>query len=619
MERQHTPKQHKKQHNRPGGSPNFKGSLLVRFLYYFKPFLPSILVMFACYLAISATNLVWPYLNGTILYDKILTKDDKFLEFLKLPGGDFATALLLVVLTMVLVKFVGLILSCLQKIMAARIVPNIISRLKSDIFDSMSELSLNYYYNSETGGLMTRVLSDANRVTSFFIDVLPDLCVNIFTMIATCIIMFSMEPLLAIVSLCLLPVLLWMSTCLMPRLFHLFGKRHRAERGMNSMLNDNITGARVVKAFGQEDTEIHRFWGHNRRIKDAELYVVGFDNRFHALYTFVENVSSLLVWAVGAYLIIGFGKIEVGLLITFAGYVTQLKGPLNFMSHTLRMWSDTSNSGYRIFSIIDAKPEVKESQNPVDLPNIRGDLEVRGVTFGYSPDVPVLKDISFSVKAGEMLGIVGRSGAGKTTLVNVLARLYDPQSGDIFIDGVNVKDLSFNTLRKNIAMVSQETYIFMGSVAENIAYAKPDATREEIIQAAIRASAHDFICKMDQGYDTIIGSSGKNLSGGERQRISIARAILADPKILILDEATASLDTETEKNIQEALNELIKNRTTLSIAHRLSTLKDANHLIVLDHGRIEESGTHAELLEKKGIFHLLMELQVKALAMKGLD
>lgn len=603
----------------PKGGPSFKGSLLTRCLHYFKPYIPVIILMFICYLAIAGLNLVWPYLNGTVLYDKILTKNEAFLKVLKLPAGEFITALLLVVLTMVLVKLGTLVLSCFQKIMAARIIPDIISRMKSDIFDSMSELSLNYYYNSETGGLMTRVLSDADRVTSFFIDVLPDMFVNIFTLIATCIIMFTMEPLLAFVSLCLLPVLVWMSTCLMPRLFHLFGKRHRAERNLNSLLNDNITGARVVKAFGQENREIHRFDIHNNRIKDAELYVIGFDNRFHALYTFVENVSSLLVWAVGAYLIIGFDKIQVGLLITFAGYVTQLKAPLNFMSRAFRSWSDTSNSGQRIFSIIDAKPEVKEKPDAVHLPEIKGDLEIKNLTFGYDPNVPVLKDVSFSVKAGEMLGIVGRSGAGKTTLVNVLARLYDPQAGDIFIDGINIKDLSFETLRKNIAMVSQETYIFMGSVAENIAYAKPDATREEIIQAAIQASAHDFICKMDQGYDTIIGSSGRSLSGGERQRISIARALLADPKILILDEATASLDTETEKAIQESLNQLVKNRTTLSIAHRLSTLKDADNLIVLEHGRIAEAGTHQELIEQKGIFHLLMELQMKALAMKGLE
>lgn len=594
-------------------------SVMKRCLHYFRPYIGVILLLFLIYLMVGALNLVWPYLNGTILYDKILTKNEAFLEVLKLPAGEFATALLLIVLTMVLVKLTSTALNCLQSIITSRMVPDIISNIKSDVFDSMGQLSLSFYYNSETGGLMTRVLSDADRVTSFFVDILPNLFVSGFTLVSTCIIMFSLNPVLALISLCMLPVLLYFTIVLLPRLYHLFTKRHQAERNMNALLNDNITGARVVKAFGQENTEIKRFSNHNKRVRDAELYVVGYDNRFHALYTFVENAASLLVWAIGAYFIIHLHKFQVGLLITFVGYVDQLKSPLDIFSQAFRSWSDTKNSGQRIFAIIDAKPEITEKENPVDLPDLKGDLTVRNLTFSYLPGYPVLKDISFSVKAGEMLGIVGRSGAGKTTLVNVLARLYDPEAGEILLDGVNIKDLSLRTLRKNIAMVSQETYIFMGTVAENIAYAKPDATREEIIQAAVLASAHDFICKMPDGYDTMIGSSGRSLSGGERQRISIARALLADPKILILDEATASLDTETEKNIQEALNQLVKNRTTLSIAHRLSTLRDADSLIVLDHGAITESGTHQELIDKKGTFYMLMELQTKALAMKGLD
>lgn len=611
---------------KPGKKPRqpepplpFTGSFLLRCLHYFKPYLGTTVILLLCYLAMGALNLVWPYINGTILYDKILTQNEAFLKILGLPGGEFATALLLVVLTMVLVKLTSTALSCLQSILTSRMGPEIIATIKSDVFDSMGKLSLNFYYNSETGSLMTRVLSDADHITSFFMDMLPNLCIGIFTLITTCIIMFTLNPLLALVSLCLLPLLFWFTTSLLPRLFHMFGRRHRAERNMNAFLNDNITGARVVRSFGQEGTELKRFAACNRRVRDAELYVVGFDNRFQALYTFVENAASLLVWAVGAFLIFHYHQIQVGLLITFAGYANQLKTALEVFSQAFRSWSDTKNSGQRIFAIMDAKAAVTEKKDPVDLPDLNGDLTVRNLSFSYLAGMPVLKNISFSVKAGEMLGIVGRSGAGKTTLVNLLARLYDPDAGEILLDGVNIKDLSFRTLRKNIAMVSQETYIFMGTVAENIAYARPEATRMEIIQAAVSASAHDFICKMPDGYDTLIGSSGRSLSGGERQRISIARAILADPKILILDEATASLDTETEKNIQESLNQLAKNRTTLSIAHRLSTLREADGLIVLDHGAVTESGTHQELIEKQGTFYMLMELQTKALAMKGLD
>ena len=250
---------------------------------------------------------------------------------------------------------------------------------------------------------------------------------------------------------------------------------------------------------------------------------------------------------------------------------------------------------------------------------LRGEIELKNVTFGYEPNKPILKDVSFHVEAGEVLGIVGRSGAGKSTLVNLISRLYDAGEGEVLVDGINVKRYGFKELRKNVAMVSQETYIFVGTVAENIAYARPEASREEIIRAAVQASAHDFICKMPQGYDTILGPANRALSGGEKQRISIARAILADPKILILDEATSAVDTETELAIQKSLEQLEKGRTVLSIAHRLSTLRNATHLIVIDDGRVTESGTHAELMAKKGTFYKLSELQTKALAMRGVE
>ena len=247
----------------------------------------------------------------------------------------------------------------------------------------------------------------------------------------------------------------------------------------------------------------------------------------------------------------------------------------------------------------------------------KGEILLEHVTFGYDVNNPVLKDINLYVRPGEMLGIVGRSGAGKTTLVNLISRLYDVGEGAIYIDGVNVKELAFHDLRRNVAMVSQDTYIFMGTVAENIAYANPEATREDVIRAAMLASAHEFIANMPDGYDTVIGAAGKDLSGGEKQRISIARAVLANPKILILDEATASVDTETEKAIQQSLNLLVKGRTTLSIAHRLSTLRDADRLVVIDNGKIVEEGTHEELAAEQGIYFKLMELQTKSLALKG--
>lgn len=598
-----------------------KSSPMWRVFYYFKPYIPHLIVMMLCYLAIAGLNLVWPYLNGTILCDSILGKNPAFLKKLGLEGNDFLTGLLLVVLAMLGTKLLSLLLQMLQGIVSASIVPHAVSALKSTIFESMGKQSLSFFHNSQTGGLMTQVLSDAERVTSFFTDILPNLITNTFTLVATLFIMFRLNARLAVISLCLVPVLFLLTAKLLPNLFILFGNRHRAERSMNAQINDNITGARVVKAFGQEQAEAVRFDRYNATIKKAELDIVKFDNLFNALYTFVENAASLAVWSFGAYFILYCTdmNLHLGMLITFSGYVTQLKEPLDFVSQAMRSWTDSFNSAERMFRTIDAKPEVVEQPDAKPVTIQSGSIELDHVTFGYDPQMPVLHDLSLFVEGGKMLGIVGRSGAGKSTLVSLISRLYDPQEGHIRIDGVDIRDMRFEDLRRNIAMVSQETYIFMGTVAENIAYAKPDASKAEIIRAARLASAHDFICALPDGYDTVIGSSGKSLSGGERQRLSIARAILADPKILILDEATASVDTETEKSIQQSLNYLVKGRTTLSIAHRLSTLRHADSLIVIDNGFLTEAGTHEELRAKRGTYFKLLELQTKALAMRGLE
>jgi len=347
--------------------------------------------------------------------------------------------------------------------------------------------------------------------------------------------------------------------------------------------------------------------------------LISFDNKFTGLYLGADKLSQFLVWGFGSLFVLGYmnADMEFGTLIMFVGYVALLTGPMEFFSNIFRWWSSCMNSAQRIFEIIDSRPEVAERHDPVRIEYMRGDIELRNVTFEYEANKEVLKEVNIKVGAGEMLGIEGKSGAGKSTLVNLISRLYDPKRGDVFIDGINVRDLKMSDIRGNVAMVSQETYIFRGTVYENIAYAKPESTREEVISAAIAASAHDFICNMPDGYDTLIGSGGRDLSGGEKQRVSIARAILVNPRILILDEATAAVDTETEKNIQASLEKLIVGRTTISIAHRISTLRNADKLIVMEDGKIVEEGTHLELANKKGTYFKLIQIQSKALAMRG--
>ena len=612
-----------------------KRSVLFRIMGYFKPYKLQLSIMVLCYLGNVGLNLAWPYLSGTILYDKVLSKDPEFLEFLNLPAGRFGTALVMVVIAMIVAKIIGQFFGILQGAMTANVAPHVVGTIKSQTFTAMGRLSISFFTRRQTGGLMTRVCDDAEQISSFFIDGIPYFFINVLTLIVTTVVMFILCPILAVACVILMPVLVVMSYNMLPHLWHYYGKRHRANRRMNSQINENLTGARVVKAFGREHQEIGRFGKNNKRVQNSEIDLARYDNKFFALYYSVEDTISFLVWAVGGALMIsgfmaaaqgntnggffGTQNISLGLLLTFSGYVGQMKGPLEFMSHIIRWYTNCMNCGQRLFEIIDAVPEVREVRNPYRPSELKGEIELKNVTFGYEPHKPILKDISFHVEAGEVFGIVGRSGAGKSTLVNLISRLYDTEEGEVLVDGVNVKQYGFRELRKNVAMVSQETYIFMGTVAENIAYARPDATRQEIISAAMQASAHDFICKMPEGYDTILGSSGRSLSGGEKQRISIARAILADPKILILDEATSAVDTETELAIQKSLERLEKGRTVISIAHRLSTLRNATHLIVLDEGKLTESGTHEELMAKKGTYYKLNELQTKALAMRGLE
>ncbi len=596
-----------------------KKSILLRVVSYFKPYKKYLALMMFCYLGTALLNLVWPYLSGTVLYDQVLARNEDFLAMLRIPSGRFVTALTMLVITMIVTKVIIQALGILQGVLTARIAPEVVGTLKSQVFTSMGRLSISFYTKRQTGGLMTRVSDDAEEISAFFIDGIPYFFINMGNIIATSVIMFCLNPLLALVSVMLMPLLVILSYRMVPRLWHFYGKRHRANRRLKGQMNENFTGARVVKAFGQQEQEMTRFSKNNRKVKNAELDVARYDIKFFALYFAVEDTISFLVWVVGGALMISGASVEVGMLLTFSGYVGQLKGPLEFFSRSVRWYTECMNSAQRMFEIMDAVPEVKEVPDPLRPDELKGEIELKNVTFGYEANKPILKNISFHVNAGEVFGIVGRSGAGKSTLVNLISRLYDAQEGEVLVDGVSVKQYGFRELRKNVAMVSQETYIFMGTVAENIAYARPEATRKEIIQAAVQANAHDFICKMPEGYDTLLGSSSRSLSGGEKQRISIARAILADPKILILDEATSAVDTETELAIQKSLERLEKGRTVLSIAHRLSTLRNATHLIVLDDGRLTESGTHAELLAKKGTYYKLSELQTKALAMRGLE
>lgn len=595
-----------------------KKSLFLRMLGYFKPYKLRIALFFACVVLETVMNLFVPLLSGTLFYD-VVSRNEETLSSLGLPAGEFVLAVVIIALAILVSRLLQSGFTIIKGRIVGHIVPMAVYDIKTGLYNSVQRLSVGFFAKRQTGALMTRISEDANEVMSFFIDGLPYMFTNILFMISSLLIMLSMSVRLTLLSVMTLPLLFFISFKMQPVLWRYNGRRHRTRRSLNSVINDNLTGARVVKAFGREQAENQRFYKISQKVQRAEMDLVNYDNLFYIVYASVEQFAIVSVWLFGAGMVLGDAPVlDYGILVTFISYVTSLAERLDFFSYIFRWWAASMNSAQRIFEILDASPEVVESALPVCLPQVRGEIELKNVSFSYEPNKPVLSNISFKARPGCMLGIVGHSGAGKSTIVNLISRLYDPQEGEVLLDGVNVKELSFAQLHKSIALVSQETYIFRGTVAENIAYARPEAGMREIIEAAAAGSAHDFIMKLPDGYNTVIGGGGRSLSGGERQRISIARAILADPRVLILDEATASLDTQTERRIQAAIDALVKGRTTIAIAHRLSTLRNADNLIVIENGRITEQGTHMELARQKGTYYKLLQLQSKALALRGI-
>jgi ATP-binding cassette subfamily B protein len=520
----------------------------------------------------------------------------------------------------ILLMYIGImaglmILSALARAWRERLMAVLGSTVSRDIrdraYEHLHKLSLSFFSKRPTGSLVTRITSDSDRIWDFVAFTVIESVTSILMIAGVAAAMFMLNWKLACIVLLPVPVMLLTTLYFHrklhighDRLFHMWGV-------MTAVVADALPGVRVIQAFSQERREVNRFRQKNDQYYDREVGMITVWTLFGPVMQFCTHIGILLVWIVGGYWTVeNSNGMNIGKLITFTGYMWLFYGPIHMIAHMDRQLNRAATSVQRIFEILDTAPAIFSKSGANKTENVQGRIELRDVTFSYDGIRKVLQNVSLTIKPGEMIGLAGPSGGGKTTLVNLLCRFYDVLEGQILIDGKDVRDYDVESLRRQIGVVLQEPFLFHGTVAANIAYGHPQASLDEIITSAKAANAHDFIVGFPDGYDTMVGERGHTLSGGERQRISIARAILNNPRILILDEATSSVDTETEKLIQEALDRLVASRTTIAIAHRLSTLRKADRLVVLEKGKIIEQGTHEELTHKEGgLYAKLIRMQ----------
>lgn len=574
---------------------------LGRLVAYLRPYWKHAIALSLLATLSTGLGLVQPYLNKPLM-DRVLVP----LHPAK-PFEERLTLLGLLVLALIAARVLGSAIGVAQGWLSAWLGNRITHDIRCQLYDHLQYLSLRFYDKRQLGTVVSRVNQDTGHLQQFLVGGSQHLATDILMILGIGGVLFVMNWKLALVVLAPAPLVAVFSSRFwrrirryMRRFFHRWGR-------VNSLLSESLNGLKIVKAFAQERREIDRF---SERSQALAVTAVEAERTWTFLFSGMSLLmmsGTMLVYYVGGRDVL-FGTMTVGTMMAFLSYVGMFYGPIQSMSMLLNWSSRSLTAAERVFEVLDTEADVREAEDAVAMPAMEGRVEFKDVTFGYEPHRPVLKHVTFDARPGEMIGLVGHSGAGKSTTINLLCRFYDVDEGEILIDGVPIRNIRIEDLRRQIGLVPQDTFLFSGTIAENIAYAKPGATIEEIIHAARVANAHDFIRSKPDGYETLVGEQGGGLSTGEKQRLAIARAVLHDPRILILDEATSQVDVETEQQIQEAIERLVSGRTTFAIAHRLSTLKNADRLVVLRQGEIAETGTHDELMAKEdGEFHKLVE------------
>lgn len=571
-------------------------TLYLRILSYIKPYMHRLLFAMVCTIMAAAGNLYIPWIIKDMIDEVLADKNGTMLNWI-------AASIIAIFIVRGLFWY-G------QNYLMSYVGQSVIIDIRAAVFKKLQRLSVSFYDKNKTGTIMSYVTNDVNALQSAMVENTIEMITEGFILIGSVVAMIYLDWRLTLFTVCTFPVVLWFMEFFGKKIRKTGGRIQECTADITSVLQESVASARVIKSFVREDYEVDRFDVENKanfraNMKNAQL-----------MATLTPGVE--LVAAIGVTMIIWYGgnnvingTITAGSLVAFLTYAVNISNPIKRLTRVIGNIQKALAAAQRVFMIIDMPEEIAESRDAKQLPEVSGKVEFQNVSFAYNDKGNVITDLSFSVKPGEVIAIVGPSGAGKSTIANLLPRFYDVNKGDIKIDGHSVREVTLDSLREQVGIVPQETMLFNGSVYNNILYGRLDATKEEIEAAAKAANAHDFIMQLTDGYETKLGDRGVNLSGGQRQRIAIARAILKNPRILILDEATSALDTESERVVQEALDRLMVGRTSFVIAHRLSTVKNADKILVLEKGNLVESGTHDELLALDGLYAHLYKIQYR--------
>ncbi|HOU14616.1 MAG TPA: ABC transporter ATP-binding protein [Anaerolineae bacterium] len=567
-----------------------------RLLGYLRPHRLVLVVATVLVVASTLLDLVGPYLNGVAI-DRFITRRD--------VAGLGRLALLMLGVYLVVwvmrVALARLMVNMVQKVMRT---------MRAQLFGHLQTLSLSFFDQHPHGDLMSRLTNDLDALGRLLAQNVTDLISGLLSLVGIVVMMFSINFWLSLGSMFVFPLMLWFTGYVGKRTRQGFREFQRRIGQLNGELEEIFSGQRVILAFGQEGSTLAKFDRVNEETRDVGIRAQTYANLIPPLMGIFSNANIAILAGLGGWMVIR-GWATVGTILTFYNYSRRFANPLRQLGDLYNQIQSALAGAERVFELLDQQPEILEAPNAIVLDKVQGDVIFDHVTFSYVPDVPVIKDMSFHAEPGKTMALVGPTGAGKTTMINLLSRFYDIQGGSIRIDGVDLRDYNKASLRRKLGVVLQDTFLFSESVMENIRYGRLDATDEEVIAAATLANADQFIRRLPQGYQTELSERGSNLSQGQRQLLAIARAILADPGILILDEATSSVDTRTEQHIQEALLRLMEGRTSFVIAHRLSTIREADTILVINDGEIIERGSHQELLAQQGFYHHLYVSQFR--------